>query len=132
MMRPDEQVLIDRALDSRENAIAPYSNYKVGAALLQRAGDIQGGCNIENASYGLSMCAERVALLTALAAGIREFDAIAVVSDDVRPATPCGPCRQLLWEYCGDIDVVLANLNGTRERYRLSELLPHPFELRKD
>jgi cytidine deaminase len=124
----NEKQLIDEAKGARENAIASFSGYKVGAALLASDGTIHRGCNIENCTYGLTVCAERVALLTALAGGTRGFDAVAVVTDSDSPATPCGPCRQLLWEFCGDIDVVLANLNGGSRRFKLSELLPHPFE----
>ena len=120
--------LIEEARMGRENSIAMFSGYKGGAALLASDGSIQRGCNIENCTYGLTVCAERVALLTALAAGTRGFDAVAVVTDSDTPATPCGPCRQLLWEFCGDIDIVLANLNGKSRRFKLSELLPHPFE----
>jgi cytidine deaminase len=119
--------LIAAARDARDRAIAPYSNFRVGAALETADGHVIGGCNIENATFGLTVCAERVALLTALAAGERDFRAIAVVSQSREPATPCGPCRQLLWEYCGDIEVVAASTAGAISRYRLSELLPHPF-----
>lgn len=128
----DEDQLISHATAARERAIAPYSNYLVGAALSTVDGDIVEGCNIENASYGLSVCAERVALLGALASGQRQFGSIAVVTDSEQPATPCGPCRQLLWEYCGDIPVVLANLTGARRHFRLGELLPHAFDLKKE
>lgn len=121
--------LIEEARAARERAIAPYSRFRVGAALRLRNGSVVRGCNIENASYGLTVCAERVALLTALADGQRDFDAIAVVTDADSPATPCGPCRQLLWEYAGDIEMTLANLEGTTLVYRLSELLPHPFTM---
>jgi cytidine deaminase len=121
--------LIAAAADARERAIAPYSGFRVGAALETDDRRVVSGCNIENATFGLTVCAERVALLTALAAGDRAFRAIAVVSQSAVPATPCGPCRQLLWEYCGDIDVVTANTAGAVARYRLAELLPHPFTL---
>ena len=124
---PDPDSLIAAAADARDRAIAPYSNFRVGAALELADGRIVTGCNIENATFGLTVCAERVALLTALAAGERQFRAIAVVTQSSKPATPCGPCRQLLWEYCGDIDVITASTAGTTARYRLAELLPHPF-----
>lgn len=129
MKNGQSEHLIERATDARTRAIAPFSNYKVGAAIEDRNGIVHQGCNIENASFGLTVCAERVALLTALAQGVREFSRVAVVTDAPTPATPCGPCRQLLWEYCGDIEVVLANLNGGLRTFRLSELLPHPFDL---
>jgi cytidine deaminase len=126
---PEHDSLIAAATDARDRAIAPYSNFKVGAALQTADGRVIGGCNIENATFGLTVCAERVALLTALAAGDRRFRTLAVVSQSREPATPCGPCRQLLWEYCGDIEVVAASTSGAVSRYRLSELLPHPFTL---
>lgn len=122
-----DQTLIDEAKVARENAAAPFSRFKVGAALRTTGGRIFRGCNVENASYGLTVCAERVALLSAIAAGERKFDAIAVVTQSDTPAPPCGPCRQLMWEYCGDIDVALANLGGQRLDYKLSTLFPHPF-----
>ena len=124
--------LIDEATKARENAVAPFSKFKVGAALETSAGKIFRGCNVENCTYGLTVCAERVALLTALAAGERKFRAIAVVTQSEEPGTPCGPCRQLMWEYCGDIDVALANLAGKRIDYKLSQLFPHPFSFSLD
>jgi cytidine deaminase len=119
--------LIEEAKKARENAVAPFSKFKVGAALVTAEGKIFHGCNVENCTYGLTVCAERVALLSALAAGERKFTAIAVVTQSDQPGTPCGPCRQLMWEYCGDIDIALANLKGDRTDYKLSELFPHPF-----
>jgi cytidine deaminase len=88
------------------------------------------GCNIENATYGLTLCAERVALVKALSEGCELFTRIAVVADTPSVTPPCGACRQLLWEYCGDIDVIIANLDGAQERHRLSALLPLPFDSR--
>ena len=119
--------LIEEATKARENAVAPFSKFKVGAALRTKAGKVYRGCNVENCTYGLTVCAERVALLSALAAGERDFTAIAVVTQSDEPSTPCGPCRQLMWEYCGDIDVSLANLKGQQVDYKLAELFPHPF-----
>ncbi|MEO8034162.1 MAG: cytidine deaminase [Acidobacteriota bacterium] len=119
--------LIEEATKARENASAPFSKFKVGAALRTPGGKVFHGCNVENCTYGLTVCAERVALLSAIAAGERKFDAIAVVTQSDEPSTPCGPCRQLMWEYCGDIDVTLANLKGQRVEYKLSDLFPHPF-----
>ena len=124
---PELDALIAAATDARERAIAPYSGFRVGAALETTDGRVITGCNIENASFGLTVCAERVALLTALAAGERSFRSIAVVSQTAEPATPCGPCRQLLWEYCADIEVITASTAGAVARYRLADLLPHPF-----
>jgi cytidine deaminase len=122
-----ENALIEEAKKARENAVAPFSKFKVGAALRTPSGKVYHGCNVENCTYGLTVCAERVALLTALAAGERSFDAIAVVTQSDEPSTPCGPCRQLMWEFCGDIDVTLANLTGQRVDYKLSTLFPKPF-----
>jgi cytidine deaminase len=116
------------AIEARERAQAPYSGFRVGAALKTRSGEIVTGCNIENASYGLSMCAERVAVFKAVSEGLTEFDAIAVAADSKRLTPPCGPCRQILWEYCGDIAVQLVDLRGHRRTLRLSELLPMPFD----
>jgi len=124
---PIDQTLIDEAKKARENAVAPFSKFKVGAALRTKGGRIFHGCNVENCTYGLTVCAERVALLSALAAGEREFDSIVVITQSDEPGTPCGPCRQLMWEYCGDIDVALTNLKGQRVDYKLSTLFPYPF-----
>jgi cytidine deaminase len=122
--------LVEAARGARLNAQAPYSGFKVGAALELPGGLIVTGCNIENATYGLTICAERVALVKALSDGHTQFTRIAVVADTDAPTPPCGPCRQLLWEYCGDIDVILANLKGLAGRHRLGELLPLPFDNR--
>jgi cytidine deaminase len=113
---------------ARRRARAPHSGYPVGAALRTEGGLIVTGCNIENASYGLTLCAERVAVFKAVSEGLRGFDAIAVVVDAARLAAPCGPCRQVLWELCGDIWVHMANLRGRGLTLRLSELLPLPFD----
>ena len=122
--------LVEEAKKARENAAAPFSKYKVGAALRTKGGKVFHGCNVENCTYGLTVCAERVALLSAIAAGEREFDAIAVVTQSEVPGTPCGPCRQLMWEYCGDIPVTIANLQGKRIDYQLSQLFPFPFSFK--
>lgn len=122
--------LAGAARKARRQAQALYSRFKVGAALETADGRIFTGCNVENASYGLSVCAERVALLKALSEGVKRFRAIAVVTGATRLTPPCGACRQLLWEYCGNIPVHLANLRGRRKTFRLSELLPHPFDER--
>jgi cytidine deaminase len=122
--------LVAAARAAREFAVAPFSRFKVGAALLTPAGRIIGGCNVENATYGLTVCAERVALLKALSEGERTFVALAVVADTVAPTPPCGACRQLLWEYCGDIPVTLANLTQITGQHQLADLLPVPFDAR--
>lgn len=122
--------LLRHAKKTRLNAVAPYSRFKVGAALETRKGRVYGGCNIENATYGLTVCAERVAIWKALSEGETQFRCIAVVADTQEITPPCGACRQLLWEYCGDIKVVLANLQGKKMTYRMSALLPDPFDRR--
>lgn len=123
-----EHVLVAAAREARERARAPFSKFRVGAALETIDGQIITGCNIENASYGLTVCAERVALLKALSEGHEVFTRIAVVADTERATPPCGPCRQLLWEYCSDIQVILASLKEVKGRYQLSRLLPLPFD----
>ena len=116
------------AREARERAHAPYSKFKVGAALRAHDGEIVTGCNVENASYGLTLCAERVAVFKAVSEGMRRFYAIAVVADSRRLTPPCGPCRQILWEFCGDIWVHMSDLRGHTRMMRLSELLPFPFD----
>jgi cytidine deaminase len=120
--------LVSAARQAREHAQARYSGFKVGAALELSDGTIVTGCNIENATYGLTLCAERVALVKALSEGHTSFSRIAVVADTDAPTPPCGPCRQLLWEYCGDIEVLMANLAAVTATHRLGELLPLPFD----
>src|ERR1700748_973324 len=122
----EEEALISAARAARENAHAPFSNFRVGAALRAQSGRIYTGCNIENASYGLTCCAERVAIFKAISEGAREFDAMAVVGDTDRLTPPCGACRQIIWEFCGDIPVILANLQGKAEIERSANLLPRP------
>ncbi len=126
----DDAALVVAAVDARLRARARFSGFKVGAALETAAGDVVTGCNIENATYGLTMCAERVALYKALSEGRDVFTRVAVVADTDDPTPPCGSCRQLLWEYCGDIEVILANLSEVKKRLRLSQLLPLPFDAR--
>ena len=125
-----EGALLAAAVDARTRARARYSGFQVGAALETADWCVIAGCNIENATYGLTLCAERVALVKAISDGHSVFTRIVVVADTEEPTPPCGPCRQLLWEYCGDIDVILGNLNGPTARYRLSTLLPLPFDAR--
>ena len=125
-----EQSLLAAALVAREFAQAHYSNFKVGAALESLDGTVITGCNIENATYGLTLCAERVALVKALSEGHTAFTRIAIVADTEAPTPPCGPCRQLLWEYCGDIDVILGNRDTLTGQHRLHALLPLPFDRR--
>lgn len=113
---------------ARENAHAKFSNFKVGAGLRAASGKIYGGCNVENATYGLTVCAERVAIFKAISEGERKFDAIAVVTDTDTLTPPCGACRQIIWEFCGDVPVVMSNLQGKTEVLRMSELFPKPFD----
>jgi cytidine deaminase len=124
----DRDTLIAAARAAREQAHAPYSNFRVGAALRATSGRIFTGCNVENVTYGLTMCAERVALFKAISEGEHGFDAVAVVADAEDLTPPCGACRQILWEFCGDAEVILANLKGRVETHRMSVLLPKPFD----
>ena len=122
--------LVAAALKAREHAVASYSHFKVGAALETEDGTIVTGCNVENATYGLTICAERVAMFKALSEGHRAFTRVAVVADTEAPTPPCGACRQILWEFGGDLEVVLANLTEERGVHRLNDLLPLPFDRR--
>jgi cytidine deaminase len=124
----EKDLLIEAAKQARENAHARYSNFRVGAALRSTSGRIFGGCNVENATYGLTMCAERVAIFKAISEGERGFSAIAVVTDTEVLTPPCGACRQLIWEFCGDISVSMANLKGKIEVMQMRELFPRPFD----
>lgn len=120
--------LIVAAKQARENAYAPFSNFRVGAAVRANSGRVYTGCNIENATLGLTCCAERVAIFKAMSEGERGFDAIAVVTDVEALTPPCGACRQIIWEFCGDIPVLLANLNGKVEKETSAGLLPRQFD----
>ena len=125
-----DAALIAAATSARERAHARFSHFKVGAALETRDGVIVTGCNIENATYGLTICAERVAMFKAISEGHRDFVRIAVVADTETPTPPCGACRQILWEFGGNLAVVLANLGRTTQRLRMSDLLPLAFDAR--
>ena len=122
-----EQRLIDAAKKARENAHAPYSKFKVGAALLTKDGNIYSACNVENASYGGSVCAERNAVAQAVAAGEKDFTQLAIVTQSDPPAAPCGLCRQVLVEFCDDLPILLCNLMGEVIRTSLKDLQPLPF-----
>ena len=122
--------LVEAARAARQHAHATYSNFKVGAALETADGTVVTGCNVENATYGLTICAERVAMFKAISEGHRKFRRIAVVADTQAPTPPCGACRQILWEFGGDLEVVLANLERETGRHQLSALLPLPFDAR--
>ena len=124
----DARSLVAAARRARRHAHARYSGFKVGAALETADGTIIDGCNIENATYGLTSCAERVAMFKALSEGHRRFTRVAVVADSTAPTPPCGACRQILWEFCGDIWVHIARPGRKAKSYRMSELLPVPFD----
>src|ERR1035441_2972381 len=120
--------LIDAALAARAHAFAPYSKFPVGAAIEDSDGRIHTGCNVENATYGLTLCAERVAVFKAISEGVRHFRRVAVAADTGNLTWRCGACRQILWEFCGDVELVLVNLSGKTETYQLKDLFPKPFD----
>jgi cytidine deaminase len=120
--------LFEAALAARKHAHAPFSGFQVGAALEEDSGRIHTGCNVENATYGLTICAERVAVFKAISEGARKFRRVAVAADTGTLTPPCGACRQILWEFCGDIEVLLVNLEGSSETLRLKDLFPRPFD----
>jgi len=121
--------LIDAALAVRANAFAPYSKFQVGAAIEDAEGRIHTGCNVENATYGLTVCAERVAVFKAISEGVRRFRRVVVAADTDTLTPPCGACRQILWEFCGDVEITLVNPRGQTETYRLKALFPKPFDV---
>lgn len=125
-----ENRLWEAAKASREYAHAPYSGFKVGCALETTDGRLIGGCNVESASYGLTVCAERNAIFKAVSEGVKGFKRVCIVTDTEKATSPCGACRQLLWEFCGDAEVLMGNLKGIMERRRMSDLLPFPFDER--
>ena len=127
----DEKSLIQKAKEARRKAYAPYSKFKVGAAILTPKGKVYTGANVESASYGLTACAERVALYQAVVSGERKFKKIAVVADRKDPVTPCGVCRQVLAEFGENLEVICANLKGKVRRFTLKELLPYSFKQRR-
>jgi len=120
--------LVAAAIAARENAHAPFSKFRVGAAVLDDQGRVHTGCNVENATYGLTICAERVAIFKAVSEGARRFTRVAVVADTPNLTPPCGACRQILWEFCGDVEIVLANLHGETEALHLGTLFPRAFD----
>jgi len=123
-----DEELLRAAREVRARSHAPFSKFKVGAAIRDDAGRIFTGCNVENASYGLTMCAERVAIFKAISEGAGKLERVAVVTDNNTLTPPCGACRQLLWEFCRDAELVLANLSGQRERLRMEQIFPRPFD----
>lgn len=124
----NKEKLIEAANIGRERAFAPYSNFKVGAAVETDDGEIFIGCNVESASYGLTVCAERVAIWKGVSEGKKHFKAVAVVVDTEELTPPCGVCRQIIWEFSGDIPVILANLKGDSEVVQMRDLLPRAFD----
>ena len=120
--------LLEAALNARAHAHAPFSHFAVGAAIEDESGKIFTGCNIENASYGLTLCAERVALFKAVSEGARKFRRMAVAADTEALTPPCGACRQILWEFCGDVEITLVNPGGKCETLQLRDLFPRPFD----
>jgi cytidine deaminase len=127
--RPPTNASLEKAaLAARQNAHAPYSHFQVGAAVEDSQGRIHTGCNVENATYGLTVCAERVAVWKAMSEGARQFRRIAIAADTDTLTPPCGACRQILWEFCGDIEIVLLNPRGKSEMLRLKDLFPRAFD----
>lgn len=127
-MNEESKKLVEAAREVRERAYAPYSKFRVGAAVRTKSGKIYTGCNVESASYGLTVCAERVAIWKAVSEGEKDFAEIAVVADTQELTPPCGVCRQIIWEFGGDIPVVFANLKGDTEIVQMTELLPRAFD----
>ena len=120
--------LTESALNARRHAHAPFSHFQVGAALEDASGRIHTGCNVENATYGLTVCAERVAVFKAISEGARKFTRIAIAADTDVLTPPYGACRQILWEFCGDVELILVNPRGKTETFRLKDLFPRPFD----
>ena len=127
LMKTSDRELVQAALQARENAQAPYSQFRVGSALLANDGRVFTGCNVESSTYGLTICSERVALFKALSEGATAFVRIVVVADTRELTPPCGACRQVMWDFCGDIEIVMTNLSGVSKTVRLSQLFPEPF-----
>jgi len=127
-MTAAQKRLVNQARRARTKAFAPFSGFQVGAAVETARGRVYTGANIESASYGLTVCAERVAIWKAVSAGERAFKRLAVVADSERLTPPCGACRQIIWEFCGDIEIIFANLAGRSAVRRMKKLLPEPFD----
>jgi cytidine deaminase len=122
--------LIEAAKQARLQSVAPFSNFQVGAAVRTEGGKVYTGCNVESASYGLTVCAERVAIWKALSEGERQFTELAVVADTENLTPPCGTCRQIIWEFARGATIVFANLEGKREEFHIADLLPRAFDAR--
>lgn len=127
-MSHSTEELVSAAKQARQNSYAPYSDFRVGAAIETDDGEIYTGCNVESASYGLTVCAERVAIWKAISEGKHKITNIAVVADTKELTPPCGVCRQIIWEFGGNVPVTLANLNGGRETVEMKDLLPRAFD----
>jgi len=127
-MNHSNEELVKAAKEARQNSYAPYSEFRVGAAIEMEDGEIYTGCNVESASYGLTVCAERVAIWKAISEGKHKVKNIAVVADTKELTPPCGVCRQIIWEFGGNVPVTLANLNGGRETVEMKDLLPRAFD----
>ncbi|MBA2354655.1 MAG: cytidine deaminase [Luteitalea sp.] len=131
-LAPEDDALVAAARLARQHAFAPFSGFQVGAAVRLRDGRIITGCNVENATYGLTLCAERVAVFKAVSEGARpgDFEALAVAADTTEATPPCGACRQIVWEFCRDVPVLLASLDEVTVVTRMADLLPLPFDAR--
>ena len=129
-MSGDLQSLIEAAKEARLHSVAPFSDFRVGAAVRTANGRVYTGCNVESASYGLTVCAERVAIWKGLSEGEREFTELAVVADTETLTPPCGTCRQIIWEFAREATIVFANLAGKSETFKMAELLPRAFDVR--
>ena len=129
-MSEDNQALIETATAARLRSVAPFSDFLVGAALRTKDGKVFTGCNVESASYGLTVCAERVAIWKALSEGERDFTDLVIVADTEQLTPPCGTCRQIIWEFCKHAKIVLANLRGEKQEVSIADLLPKAFDAR--
>ena len=129
-MSESENQLIEQATAARVRSVAPFSKFLVGAALQTDEGKVFTGCNVESASYGLTVCAERVAIWKALSEGERDFARLVIVADTEQLTPPCGTCRQIIWEFCKHATIVLANLHGQKEEVHIADLLPRAFDAR--
>ena len=129
-MSESEDQLIEQATAARLRSVAPFSNFLVGAALQTDEGKVFSGCNVESASYGLTVCAERIAIWKALSEGERDFARLVIVADTEQLTPPCGTCRQIIWEFCKHATIVLANLHGQKEELHVADLIPRAFDAR--
>lgn len=129
-LQGDVRTMIAMARRARDFAFAPFSRFKVGAAIRTRDGRIFTGCNVENASFSLTLCAERTAIFKAISEGTREFTQVVIVTDAAKLTPPCGACRQVLWEFAPEAEVILANVRGRTRRMKMASLLPSPFDSR--